>query len=185
MQNTPNLNLDDEVIPADLIIPTGSKNYITPHGWQRLKNELYQLVKKERPELTVMINWAASNGDRSENADYQYGKRRLREIDRRIHFLTKRLEIAEIVDPCTREITDQVFFSATVTFERADGQSETVSIVGVDETNAALNHISWTSPVARSLLKAREGDVVLLRTPAGIQELEVIQIQYCEIVTPE
>lgn len=185
MQNTSDSHLDDEVIPADLIIPSGSKNYITPHGWQRLKNELFQLVNKERPELTVMINWAASNGDRSENADYQYGKRRLREIDRRIHFLTKRLEIAEVVDPCAREVKDQVFFSATVTFERSNGESETVSIVGVDETNAALNHISWTSPVARSLLKAREGDVVLLRTPNGIQELEVIEIQYCEIVTPE
>ncbi|WP_035853239.1 transcription elongation factor GreB [Deefgea rivuli] len=188
MQNTPHTDSlidEDDPIPADLIIPSGSKNYITPHGWQRLKHELHQLVKKERPELTVLINWAASNGDRSENADYQYGKRRLREIDRRIHFLTKRLEIAEVVDPCLRENTEQVFFSATVTFERSDAHSETVSIVGVDETNAALNHISWTSPVARSLLKAREGDVVLLRTPTGIQELEVLEIRYCEIITPE
>ncbi|MCB5194680.1 transcription elongation factor GreB [Deefgea salmonis] len=176
---------DDEVIPADLIIPSGSKNYITPHGWQRLKNELYQLVTKERPELTHLINWAASNGDRSENADYQYGKRRLREIDRRIRFLTKRLEIAEVIDPCTRESTDQVFFSATVSYEREDGHSETISIVGVDETHLALNHISWTSPVARALLKAREGDVVLLRTPAGVEELEVTQIRYIEIVQAE
>lgn len=174
---------DDDDLPAELKVPVGSKNYMTPGGWRRMQEELYHLVHKERPELTVIINWAASNGDRSENGDYLYGKRRLREIDRRIRFLTKRLENTEVIDPEKRELTDQVFFSATVTYAREDGREETVSIVGVDETNLKYNHISWTSPVARALLKAREGDVVALRTPTGIEDLEILEVRYQALVT--
>ncbi|WP_245747799.1 transcription elongation factor GreB [Formivibrio citricus] len=154
---------------------------MTPGGHRRMREELYRLVHKERPELAQIVNWAASNGDRSENGDYLYGKRRLREIDRRIRFLTKRLENAEVVDPEAREATDQVFFSATVTYAREDGREETVSIVGVDETDLARNHVSWTSPVARALFKAREGDVVLLRTPGGIEELEILEVSYVSL----
>ncbi|MBE9608710.1 transcription elongation factor GreB [Chitinilyticum piscinae] len=174
---------DDDELPAELKVPAGSRNYMTPGGWQRLKNELYQLVHKERPELTQIINWAASNGDRSENGDYLYGKKRLREIDRRIRFLQKRLENAEVVDPELREATDQVFFSATVTYLRESGQEETVAIVGLDETDARKNYVSWTSPVARALIKAREGDVVLLRTPQGIEELEILEVRYVALDT--
>ena len=169
---------DNDELPPELKVPVGSKNYMTPGGHRRMRDELYQLVNKERPELTQIVNWAASNGDRSENGDYLYGKRRLREIDRRIRFLSKRLENAEVVDPEQREPTDQVFFSATVTYAREDGREETVSIVGVDETDLSLNHVSWTSPVARALLKAREGDVVLLRTPAGTEDLEILEVRY-------
>lgn len=169
---------DNDELPPELKVPVGSKNYMTPGGHRRMRDELYQLVNKERPELTQIVNWAASNGDRSENGDYLYGKRRLREIDRRIRFLSKRLENAEVVDPEQREPTDQVFFSATVTYAREDGREETVSIVGVDETDLSRNHVSWTSPVARALLKAREGDVVLLRTPAGTEELEILEVRY-------
>ncbi|MDR3428655.1 transcription elongation factor GreB [Silvimonas sp.] len=174
---------DDDDLPPELQVPAGSKNYITPGGWKNLREELHQLVNKERPELTQVVNWAASNGDRSENGDYLYGKRRLREIDRRIRFLTKRLENAEVVDPETREATDQVFFGATVSYAREDGREETVSIVGVDETDLKRNHISWTSPVARALLKAREGDAVLLRTPAGVEELEILSVMYVAVDT--
>lgn len=174
---------DDDELPAELKVPAGSRNYMTPGGWQRLKNELYQLVHKERPELTVLINWAASNGDRSENGDYIYGKKRLREIDRRIRFLQKRLENAEVVDPVTREASDQVFFSATVTYLRENGREETVAIVGLDETDVRRNYISWTSPVARALIKAREGDVVLLRTPQGVEELEILEVRYLALET--
>jgi len=173
-------NEDDE-LPAELRVPVGSKNYMTPGGWRRMQDELYRLVHKERPELTQIINWAASNGDRSENGDYIYGKRRLRQVDSRIRFLTKRLENAEVVDPEAREATDQIFFSATVTYAREDGREETVSIVGVDETDLKKNHISWTSPVARALLKAREGDVVQLRTPSGVEELEILEVRYCAL----
>ncbi|MBS1156677.1 MAG: greB [Proteobacteria bacterium] len=169
---------DEDELPAELKVPAGSKNYMTPGGWRRMQAELYQLVHKERPELAQLINWAASNGDRSENGDYIYGKRRLRQIDGRIRFLTKRLENAEVVDPSLREATDQVFFSATVTYAREDGREETVAIVGVDETDLSRNHISWTSPVARALLKAREGDVVQLRTPAGVEDLEILEVMY-------
>jgi transcription elongation factor GreB len=172
---------DDDDLPAELSVPAGSKNYMTPLGWQRMKTELYDLVHKERPHVTQVVNWAASNGDRSENADYHYGKRRLREIDRRIRFISKRLENAEVVDPEAREATEQIFFSATVTYLREDGREETVCIVGIDETNLTLNHISWTSPVARALIKAREGDVVYLRTPNGSEELEIIRVQYTKI----
>ena len=153
-------------------------NYITPTGWQALKDELYQLVHKERPEIVQVVNWAASNGDRSENGDYLYGKRRMREIDRRIRFLTKRLESAHVVDPEVREHTDQIFFGATVTLLRGNGDAQTVRIVGVDEINTADNKISWISPLARTLIKAREGDEVLLQSPGGVQRLEVLSVSY-------
>ena len=157
------------------------KNYITPTGWQALKDELYQLVHKERPEIVQVVNWAASNGDRSENGDYPYGKRRMREIDRRIRFLTKRLEAAVVVDPETREPTDQVFFSATVALLRGDGSEQTVKIVGVDEIDTAANKISWVSPLARCLIKAREGDEVVLNGPEGRETIEILSVQYLKI----
>lgn len=169
---------DDEADEQELKqLPTG-RNYMTPAGWQRMKDELYQLVHKERPEVVNVVSWAAGNGDRSENGDYLYGKRRLREIDRRIRFLTKRLEIAEVVDPETREATDQVFFGATVTVWRQSGEEQTLSIVGIDEVDLSQGRVSWISPIARTLLKAREGDVVRLRTPAGFEDIEIPDVQY-------
>jgi len=167
---------DDE----PLALPQGAKNYITPAGYARLKRELQSLLDKERPELVKVIAWAASNGDRSENADYIYGKRRLREIDRRIRFLNKRLEIAEIIDPA-RQGVEQVFFGATVTYCDSKGAERTISIVGQDEVDPPRNRISWISPVARALTKAREGDVVTLRTPAGIENLEIIALRYAAL----
>lgn len=172
----------DDDLPELPQLPANTKNYMTPGGWRKMQDELYQLVNRERPELTHIINWAASNGDRSENGDYLYGKRRLREIDRRIRFLTKRLENAEVVDPATRD-SGQVFFGATVTYLRETGQEETVSIVGIDEINLQKNYISWISPMARTLLKAREGDSVSLRTPAGVEELEILCIRYLPLDT--
>jgi transcription elongation factor GreB len=165
-------------------IPPGSKNYLTPHGWRRMRDELTWLVKTERPQVTSVVSWAAKLGDRSENADYQYGKKRLREIDRRIRYLTKRLEAAEVVDPAVREETDQVFFGATVTYSSSSGEEQTVRIVGIDETDPARRYVSWISPVARALIKCREGDVVHLRTPGGDEELEILEVRYEEIPMP-
>jgi transcription elongation factor GreB len=162
-------------------IPAGSKNYMTPIGWRRMRDELTWLVKTERPEVTGVVSWAAKLGDRSENADYQYGKKRLREIDRRIRYLTKRLEAAEVVDPATREETDQVFFGATVTYSTSAGVEQTVRIVGIDEMDPANHCVSWISPIARALIKAREGDTVHLRTPGGDEELEILEVRYEEI----
>jgi len=162
-------------------IPAGSKNYLTPAGWQRIRDEVKWLVTHERPEVTAVVSWAASLGDRSENADYQYGKKRLREIDRRIRYLTKRLEAAEVVDPVTREETDQVFFGATVTYSTRSGEEQTVSIVGIDETDPSKHYVSWISPVARALIKAREGDTVNLHTPGGEEELEILEVRYSAI----
>ena len=156
-------------------------NYITPAGWRSLKDELYQLVNKERPAIVQIVNWAASNGDRSENGDYLYGKRRMREIDRRIRFLTKRLEAAQVVDPETREATDQIFFGATVTLLRGNGSEQTVKIVGIDEIDTAQNKISWISPLARCLIKAREGDEVSLNTPEGREDIEILEVAYVRI----
>ncbi|HFC6351341.1 TPA: transcription elongation factor GreB [Neisseria elongata] len=156
-------------------------NYITPAGWRSLKDELYQLVNKERPEIVQIVNWAASNGDRSENGDYLYGKRRMREIDRRIRFLTKRLEAAQVVDSETREATDQIFFGATVTLLRGNGSEQTVKIVGIDEIDTAQNKISWISPLARCLIKAREGDEVSLNTPEGREDIEILEVAYVRI----
>ena len=169
---------DDEDELAAPALPAGSKNYMTPTGYARLDAEFNQLWKVERPKLVETIYWAASNGDRSENGDYIYGKKRLREIDRRIRFLSKRLEHAEVVDPATREDTDQVFFGATVTVADQDGSESTYAIVGTDETDAGRGHIAWISPMARALLKAREGDTVSVQTPDGRREVEIIEVRY-------
>jgi len=169
---------DDDELDGTLKLPQGLKNYITPAGHQRLKEEFDQLWKVERPELVKTITWAASNGDRSENGDYIYGKRRLREIDRRLRFLSKRLENAEVVDPGQRGECDQVFFGATVTVCNAQGEEHTYSIVGLDEVDPGRGRISWISPLAKALLKAREGDTVKLHTPVGVEDLEVVEIRY-------
>jgi transcription elongation factor GreB len=165
---------DDTSLPA---LPAGGKNYMTPAGYAQIKGEFDRLWKIERPNLVETIAWAASNGDRSENGDYIYGKRRLREVDRRIRYLSKRLDHAEVVDPASREATDQVFFGATVTLNDA-GKEDTFAIVGVDEADPGRNRISWVAPLARVLLKAREGDVVVLQTPGGKRELEITQVRY-------
>lgn len=170
---------DEHEPPAQL--PSGVKNYITPGGYRKLKDELEQLWKIERPELVKTITWAASNGDRSENGDYIYGKKRLREIDRRVRFLRKRLEQAEVVDPAQRGECDQVFFGATVTVCDENGCESTYSIVGVDEANVGGGLISWVSPLARALLKLREGETATLHTPAGAQELEILSVTYREL----
>lgn len=159
-------------------VPLGSKNYITPAGFRRLQDELDQLWKVERPALVQTITWAASNGDRSENGDYIYGKKRLREIDKRIRFLAKRLENSEVVDPALRVDCDQIFFGATVTVCGLDGENRTFSIVGVDEANPARGLVSWVSPLARALLKARVDDTVILRLPTGVDELVVVEVSY-------
>ena len=157
------------------------KNYITPSGLQRLKDEHRFLLTKERPAVTQVVAWAAGNGDRSENADYQYGKRRLREIDRRIRFLTKRIDAAEIVDPegpRTGRAATQIFFGATVRYSNAAGAERVVSIVGSDEVDLELNYISWVSPLARALMKAGAGDRVVLRAPGGVEHLRVLDVAY-------
>ncbi|MCC7548087.1 MAG: transcription elongation factor GreB [Burkholderiales bacterium] len=159
-------------------IPPGSRNYITPAGFKRLKDEALRLLDRERPDLVKVIAWAASNGDRSENADYIYGKRRLREIDRRIRFLTRRLDAAEVIDPSAREDTGRVFFGATVTLADEDGAQSTYSIVGIDEADASRGRISWVSPLARALLKRQEGEQFTLKTPGGDQLLEIVQVEY-------
>jgi transcription elongation factor GreB len=167
---------EDDAVPAPAPAPPPARNYISPAGYARLKAELKGLVEVERPEVVRTVSWAAKNGDRSENGDYIYGKRRLREIDRRVRFLIKRLEAAEVVDAAGRD-TDQVFFGATVEM-KSSGKSRTVTIVGVDETDTARGRISWISPVAKALLKAREGDRVTLSTPGGVEELEILEVRY-------
>ncbi len=159
-------------------LPGGAKNYITAAGYARLRSELMDLIDNERPKIVEVVHWAASNGDRSENGDYIYGKKRLREIDRRIRFLTQRLEIAEVTDPSLHFGNDQVFFGATVTYVDQAGCERTITILGVDEADNSQGQISWVSPVARTLLKARIGDVLPLITPAGMDEIEVIRVQY-------
>src|SRR6266852_7952864 len=159
-------------------LPVGSKNYMTPQGHRQLQEELRTLLRVERPKVVDVVAWAAGNGDRSENGDYIYGKRRLREIDRRIRFLTKRLEISQVVDPAQQKNLDQVFFGATVTYRNARAAERTIMIVGVDEADLARGQVSWVSPIARALLKAREGDTVELRTPAGLERIEVLAIEY-------
>ncbi len=166
---------DDPQLPP---LPAGGKNYITPQGYARLRAELMELIDNERPKVVEVVHWAASNGDRSENGDYLYGKKRLREIDRRIRFLTKRLEIAEVTDPSVHHGSDQVFFGATVSYEDDEGVQRTVTIMGIDEADSALGQVSWISPIARALLKAREGDVVKLVTPLGAEEIEVLAVRY-------
>jgi transcription elongation factor GreB len=169
---------DDDDVGGLPPIPPGAKNYITPQGYQRIREELLHLIDVERPEVVRIVHWAASNGDRSENGDYIYGKRRLREIDRRIRFLTKRLDLAEVVDPSVHHGSDQVFFGATVTYVNAAGDEQTINIVGIDELDPLHGKISWVSPVARALTKAKEGDVITLRTPAGDDELEILRVTY-------
>jgi transcription elongation factor GreB len=159
-------------------LPAGTRNYITPAGYRRLRAELMQLLDVERPKVVETVSWAAKNGDRSENGDYLYGKKRLREIDRRIRFLTKRLDIAEVADPSAHHGRDQVFFGATVTYANEAGEERTVTIKGIDEADALAGEVSWIAPVARALLKAREGDEVQLLTPAGPQRLEVVAVRY-------
>lgn len=167
---------DDEVgLPP---LPAGGKNYITPQGYAALRAELFELIDNERPKVVDIVHWAASNGDRSENGDYIYGKKRLREIDRRIRFLTKRLEIAEVTDPTVHFGKDQVFFGATVTYVEEDGDERTVTILGIDEADSLKGEVTWISPIARALIKAREGDVVKLVTPVGVQEIEVLSVNY-------
>ncbi len=170
---------DDEDIglPA---IPPGSKNYITPQGYARMRAELLSLIDDERPKVVDIVHWAASNGDRSENGDYIYGKKRLREIDRRIRFLTKRMELASVTDPAVHFGSDQVFFGATVAYEDEQGNAKTITILGIDEADSLNGQVSWVSPIARALLKSKVGDVVRLQTPAGMQDIEVMQVAYPE-----
>jgi transcription elongation factor GreB len=172
---------DEENLSPSLKLPPGSKNYITPAGHARLKDELEHLVKRERPHVVEIVAWAASNGDRSENGDYIYGKRRLREIDRRIRFLTKRLDIAEVVDPLRQGDNDQVFFGARVTIADADGQENTYTIVGVDEADVLRGRISWISPLARALIKNREGDSIRFQSPVGIREIDILEVVYAQV----
>lgn len=159
-------------------LPAGAKNYMTPGGHRRMQEELRRLTRDERPKIVEVVAWAAGNGDRSENGDYIYGKKRLREIDSRIRFLSKRLEAAEVVDPQQQKNRDQVFFGATVAYADRHGTEKTVTIVGIDEADLEQGQVSWISPIARALMKAHEGDVVELRTPSGIEPIEVIEIRY-------
>jgi transcription elongation factor GreB len=171
-------DIDDDLPDDAPSLPTGVKNYITPQGFARLREELLNLMNVERPEVVKVVSWAAANGDRSENGDYLYGKKRLREIDRRIRFLSKRLEAAMVVDPAKQPHRDQVFFGATVTYVNSRDEEHTITIVGADEVDLDRGHVSWLSPVARALLKAQEGDTVQVRTPAGLDSIEVLAIRY-------
>jgi transcription elongation factor GreB len=170
---------DDDDLPEDVGgLPISAKNYMTPQGFARLREELDALLRKERPEVVKVVTWAAGNGDRSETGDYIYGKKRLREIDRRIRFLVKRLEIAQVVDPKQQTNHDQVFFGATVTYANGKGEERTIKIVGVDEVELDKGHVSWISPIAKALLRAEEGDVVKMRTPGGVEEIEIVKVEY-------
>jgi transcription elongation factor GreB len=159
-------------------LPAGTRNYMTPAGYHRLRAELMQLLDEERPKMVEVVSWAAKNGDRSENGDYLYGKKRLREIDRRIRFLTRRLDIAEVADPSVHHGSDQVFFGATVTYANARGEERTITIKGIDEADSLKGDVSWVAPIARALLKAREGDEVTLPTPGGVERIEVLAVSY-------
>ena len=169
---------DDDLPPGASAVPAGARNYITPVGYARLRAELLHLIDDERPRVVEVVHWAAGNGDRSENGDYLYGKKRLREIDRRIRFLTKRLDRAEVADPSVHHGSDQVFFGATVTYANARGEERTVTIKGIDESDSLAGEVSWISPIARTLLKTREGDEVKLVTPAGVETIEVVEVRY-------
>ena len=175
--NAPEIEEPDEPSP----LPAGVKNYITPQGFATLRDELKQLRRVERPKVVELVSWAAGNGDRSENGDYLYGKKRLREIDRRMRFILKRLEVAEVVDPANQKNRDQVFFGASVTYVEKDDSEHTIRIVGIDEAALDLGKVSWISPIARALMKAQEGDVVELRTPGGTRAIEVIGITYSDV----
>src|SRR5574343_2025255 len=169
---------EDEELEPSLKLPSGTRNYITPAGHAKLKSELEHLVKRERPHVVEVVAWAASNGDRSENGDYIYGKRRLREIDRRIRFLSKRLDVAEVIDPLRQGDNDQIFFGATVTISDVGGVEKTYTIVGVDEADVSRGRISWISPLARALIKSREGDSIRFQSPLGIREIDILEVRY-------
>jgi transcription elongation factor GreB len=169
---------DDDDSPGLPPLPAGTRNYLTPEGYKRLRAELMSLLDVERPKVVEVVSWAAKNGDRSENGDYLYGKKRLREIDRRIRFLTKRLDIAEVADPSAHFGNDQIFFGATVTYANEDGDERTITIKGIDEADNLKGEVSWISPIARALLKARVGDEVSLVTPGGLEKLEVVEVAY-------
>ncbi|MCU7372467.1 transcription elongation factor GreB [Paucibacter sp. O1-1] len=168
---------DDEELALPSL-PQGTRNYMTPAGYARLRAEFMALLDVERPKIVEIVSWAAKNGDRSENGDYLYGKKRLREIDRRLRFLTKRLDIAEVADPSAHHGSDQIFFGATVTYANAKGEERTITIKGIDESDSLAGEVSWISPIARALLKAREGDEVQLMTPGGVERLEVLEVSY-------
>lgn len=172
---------DDEELSPTLRLPPGTRNYITPLGYTRLREEFEFLMREERPRIVEIVAWAASNGDRSENGDYIYGKKRLREIDRRIRFLTKRIDSAHVVDPLCQTNSDQVFFGATVVICDEQGECQEYAIVGVDEADASRGRISWISPLARALLKAREGDQIRFASPVGTREIEIVEIRYQEL----
>ena len=174
----PDADDDGDEVPGMPALPAGARNYLTPAGYARLRAELLELLDVERPKIVEVVSWAAKNGDRSENGDYLYGKKRLREIDRRIRFLTKRLDIAEVADPSAHHGSEQVFFGATVTYENARGEQRTITIKGIDEADSLAGEVSWVAPIARALLKAREGDEVQLVTPAGVQTIEVVAVRY-------
>jgi transcription elongation factor GreB len=169
---------DDEDIGSLPAMPKGTRNYMTPQGHRRLREELLQLLDVERPKVVEIVSWAAKNGDRSENGDYLYGKKRLREIDRRIRFLTKRLDLAEVADPSAHHGSDQVFFGATVTYANNRGEERTITIKGIDESDSLKGEVSWIAPIARILLRAREGDEVQLMTPGGLDKLEILEVRY-------
>lgn len=169
---------DDDLDTGAPTLPAGTKNYMTRDGHRQMREEFERLVKVDRPELVKVVSWAAGNGDRSENGDYIYGKKKLREMDKRIRFLTKRLENAVVVDPAEQENVEQVFFGATVCICDGDGAEATYQIVGIDEANVSVGRISWISPLAKALMKAREGDLVRFQSPAGLREIEIIEIRY-------
>lgn len=169
---------DEEDAPGLPALPAGTRNYITPQGYRRLREELMTLLDAERPKVVETVSWAAKNGDRSENGDYLYGKKRLREIDRRIRFLTKRLDIAEVADPSLHHGNDQVFFGATVTYANEDGDERTITIKGIDEADNLQGEVSWIAPIARALLKARVGDEVKVVTPGGVETVEIVEVRY-------
>jgi transcription elongation factor GreB len=169
---------DDDDGPALPSLPAGTRNYMTPSGYARLRAEFMQLIDVERPKMVETVSWAAKNGDRSENGDYLYGKKRLREIDRRLRFLTKRLDVAEVVDPSAHHGSEQIFFGATVTYANARGEEKTITIKGIDESDSLAGEVSWISPIARTLLKARVGDELQLVTPVGVERIEVLEVSY-------
>ncbi len=169
---------EDDEVPGLPPLPAGARNYLTPAGYRRLREELMTLLDVERPKVVETVSWAAKNGDRSENGDYLYGKKRLREIDRRIRFLSKRLDIAEVADPALHHGSSQVFFGATVTYANAQGEERTITIKGIDEADSLQGEVSWVAPIARALLKAHEGDEVALVTPGGVERIEVVAVRY-------
>ncbi len=175
---TKETDADENELVAEPQLPAGVKNYLTPRGYALLKAEFDQLLKVDRPQVVEIVSWAAGNGDRSENGDYIYGKKRLREIDRRLRYLTRRLDNPEVVDPATQQGIEQVFFGATVTVAEADGHEHQYQIVGVDEADPAQGRINWVSPLARALLKTRAGDRVRFQSPAGLREIDVIDVRY-------